>query len=128
MGVDQVVVTGVTIVILMTLFVMAFDYLIPVVLKIEFDAICRNYVLVAEAQNGLSSEDITKLKGEIEALGLLFLNLNCSEINASKRGSINAFRVEGIYQNKHFISIFERDYQEIQFIFEQEFLSRKIVM
>jgi len=128
MGIDQVVVIGVLIIILMALFVTAIDYLIPVIIKIEFDSICRNYVLIAEAQNGLTFDDIEKLKSEIEALGLTPITVNIGLINESKRGSINAFQVESIYQNNYFISLFKRGQNEIRFIFEQDFLSRKIIM
>jgi len=128
MGVDQTVVMGVSLVILLALFVMAFDYVVPMIVKFEFDSVCRDYVLLSESQNGLSTYDLDKLTLEIEALGLVDNRITCGKIGTVKRGEVHVFKVEGIYRHKRFTSVFTRKEKEIQFIFKQDYLARKIVM
>jgi len=128
MGVDQTVVMGVALVILLALFVVAFDYVIPMILKFEFDTICRKYVLMSESQNGLSTEDYQQLILEIEQLGLADHQIEYGKIGEVKRGEIHVFKVESIYNHKRLSSIFNRTDKEITFIFKQDYLARKIVM
>lgn len=128
MGVDQTVVMGVALVILLALFVMAFDYVIPMILKFEFDTICRKYVLLSESQNGLSAEDYQKFILEIEELGLDDHQIEYGKVGEVKRGEIHVFTVEGIYRHTRLSSIFNRTEKEIKFIFRQDYLARKIVM
>lgn len=128
MGVDQTVVMGVALVILLALFVMAFDYVIPMILKFEFDTICRNYVLLSESQNGLYTEDYQKLILEIEQLGLEDHRIEYGKVGEVKRGEVHVFTVESIYRQTRLSSIFNRTEKEIEFIFKQDYLARKIVM
>jgi hypothetical protein len=128
MGVDQTVVMGVTIVVLLALFVMAFDFVIPMILKFEFDTICREFILLSEAQNGLSVEDYQRLMMAIEQLGLVENQIEYGKIGEVKRGEVHVFKVEGTYMHKRLSSLFSRSDQEIKFIFKQDYLARKIVM
>lgn len=128
MGVDQTVVMGVALVLLLALFVVAFDYVIPMILKFELDTICRKYVLLSESQNGLSSVDHQNLIIEIEQLGLVDHQIEFGKIGEVKRGEVHVFTVEGIYKHMRLSSIFSRSEKEIEFIFKQDYLARKIVM
>jgi hypothetical protein len=128
MGVDQTVVMGVTLVVLLAMFVVAFEYVIPMILKFEFDTICRKYVLLSESQNGLSTEDYQQLKLEIEQLGLVDHHIEYGKIGEVKRGEVHVFTVEGIYKHMRLSSIFYRTDKEIKFIFKQDYPARKIVM
>lgn len=128
MGIDQTVVMGVALVLLLTLFVMAFDYVIPMIIKFEFDTICRKYVLLSESQNGLSEEDFQKLTLELQALGLIDSQIECGKIGEVKRGEVHEFEAQSIYMQKKFTSVFSRTEQEILFKYKQDYLARKIVM
>ncbi len=128
MGIDQTVVMGVALVILLALFVSAFDYVIPLIIKFEFDVVCRKYVLLSESQNGLTGDDFQTMKSELEHLGLIDNRIECGKIGDVKRGLIYVFEVKGIYLQKRFVSIFTRAEAEIQFKFKQDYLARKIVM
>lgn len=128
MGIDQTVVMGVVLVILLALFVTAFDYVIPMIVKFEFDAVCRDYILLSESQNGLSIIDYQDLIFEIEQLGLVDTRVKYGKIGEIKRGEVHVFEVEGIYKHNRFTSLFARTEKEIQFRFKQDYLARKIVM
>lgn len=128
MGVDQTVVMGVALVILLALFVSAFDYVIPMIVKFEFDIVCRKYVLLSESQNGLSADDFLNLISEIEQIGLTDNQIECGKIGEVKRGEVHVFKVEGIYMHTQLSSVFTRTEKEIQFLFMQDYLARKIVM
>lgn len=128
MGVDQTVVMGVALVLLLTLFVMAFDYVIPMIVKFEFDAVCRQYVLLSESQNGLSNEDFQTMILELEALGLIDNQIECGRIGEVKRGEVHEFEAQGTYMQKKLTSVFTRTEHEILFRFKQDYLARKIVM
>ncbi len=128
MGIDQTVVMGVALVLLLALFVSAFDYVMPLIVKFEFDVVCRKYVLLSESQNGLTGDDFQNMILELEQLGLKDNRIECGKIGEVKRGLIHVFEVEGIYQQKRFVSVFMRIDKEIQFKFKQDYLARKIVM
>lgn len=128
MGVDQTVVMGVALVILLALFVTAFDYVIPMILKFEFDTICRKYVLLSESQNGLYTVDYQKFILEIEQLGLADHQIEYGKVGEIKRGEVHVFTVESIYRHTRLSSIFKRTEKELEFIFKQDYIARKIVM
>lgn len=128
MGIDQVVVMGVLIVVLMALFVMTFDFMLPMLTKLQYDAICRKYVLIAEASNGLSEHEVNALKNELTQLGMKEIDVTCGGPNQVKRGEKNEFKVEADYAASWFISLFRREEKIQKMVFQQSFLSRKIVM
>jgi len=128
MSIDQTVVMGVTLVLLLALFVAAFDYVIPLIHKFEFDVLCREFVLLCESQNGLSTDDFQRLTLALEQLGLLENHIESGKIGAVKRGEIHVFEVESTFVHKRLTSIFTRAEKEIQFRFRQDYLARKIIM
>ena len=128
MGMDQVVVMGVLIIVLITLFVMTFDFLVPLMTKLEYDAVCRKYMLLAEAHNGLRATDKADLEMELIDMGLAEINIECGLQNQMKRGEKNEFRVESTYASSWFTTLFKRSEKQQKMVFHQTFMARKIIM
>lgn len=127
MGIDQVLVMGIVLVLVLAIFVALFDMILPLIIKGQFDDVCRNYLLLSESQNGLDSEDIVQLKIELEDLGIEALNFSYHEKHEITRGGIHAFEVQGVYRYFKLQTIFKREAVELPFVFKRDFIARKIV-
>jgi hypothetical protein len=128
MGIEQVTIMGVIIIVLMVIIVLSFDLVIPMVLKLEFNSICRNYTLLAESQNGLSSDDISKMLNEIEALNLTVVKIDCPSLNSPIRGLNVNFEIEALYEGDRFDTLFKRIPTTLPFSYKRSFIGRKVVL
>ncbi|MDH8679201.1 hypothetical protein QE109_13675 [Fusibacter bizertensis] len=128
MNIDQIVVMGVVIVIVMTIFVSMVELVIPTIKKLEFDATCRNYLLLAEAQNGLDNTSVDALKERLNELGFSDVIVNAHHQNVVMRGNLYSVDVEGIYHQPKLLGLFKRVEAQITLKFEQSYLARKIIM
>ena len=122
------VVMGVLIIVLIALFVMTFDFLVPLMTKLEYDAVCRKYMLLAEAHNGLRAIDKTDLEMELKDLGFVDIVVECGSHNQLKRGEKNEFKVESTYASSWFFTLFKRSDKQQKMVFHQTFMARKIIM
>ena len=120
-------VIGIVLVIVLAIFVALFDMILPIIVKGQFDDLCRNYLLLSESQNGLYDEDILKLKVALEELGINDLTVTAQEKHEVTRGEMHAFEVLGVYRYYRMQSIFKREQIELPFKFKGDFLARKIV-
>lgn len=127
MGIDQVLVIGVVLVLILAIFVSLFDMVLPIIVKGQFDDLCRNYLLLSESQNGLDHADIVKLKLELGELGISDLDISYQEKHEVTRGGIHAFEVSGLYKYSKMQTIFKREQVELPFKFKRDFIARKIV-
>ncbi|GAB6107473.1 hypothetical protein [Fusibacter bizertensis] len=128
MNIDQIMVIGIVIVIVMSIFVSLIDYTIPILKKLEFDSACRNYMLLAESQNGLENVDIDALNQNLLELGFDEITITAQKQNTVLRGDLYAIKIEASYNQKKILSIFKRVDSKLGFMFEQNYLARKIVM
>lgn len=127
MGIEQVLIMGVVLVIVFALFVVLFDMIMPLVVKGQFDDVCRTYLLLSEAQNGLEYAEIEKLTLELEQIGIGDLELSYRKKHEVVRGGIHAFEVLGIYRYDKMQTLFKREQVELVFKFKRDFIARKIV-
>ncbi len=121
-------VMGVLIIVIITLFVMTFDFLVPLMTKLEYDAVCRKYMLLAEAHNGLRATDEAEMEMELTNMGFDEVIIECGSQNQLKRGEKNEFRVESTYNSSWFFTLFKRSEKQQKMVFHQTFMARKIVM
>lgn len=112
----------------MVIIVLSFDLVIPMVLKLEFNSICRNYTLLAESQNGLSSDDLSKMVNEIEALNLTIVKVDCPSLNSPIRGLNVTFEIEALYEGERFDTLFKRSPAILPFTYKRSFIGRKVVL
>lgn len=128
MSIDQVVVIAFTIVIFLALFVFSIDLLDPLMTKLDFDEVCRMYVLIAESNNGLDNAMKEALIRDLERMRFEEITIECEGVGVLKRGDISELEVEASYKTSRFATLFRRERQSVRFSFKQSFIARKIVM
>lgn len=127
MGTDHVVVLVFSLVILILFTAIIVDYISPMFLKTGFDELCRHYLLIAEAGNGLSKSQRKALEEELTAMGLKDIKINVAEQDTIARRKEYVLQIECKYSMNVMKKIFIRSTEELTFKFENGFLARRIV-
>lgn len=127
MGIEQTIVTGIALIIVISLFLAFMDYLHPIYLRHQFQEICRAYVFIAEAGNGLSLTEYNNLKSDLEEMGVHVLEMNIAMKGTVKRLSGINFKVKGEVFVTGFRSIFEREPKSFELNYETNQIARRIV-
>lgn len=127
MGTDYVVVLAFSLVILILFAVIIVDYIAPMFLKTRFDDLCRHYLLIAEANNGLSKRHRQSLKEELEKMGLRDIKITVDEQDTISRRKEYLLKVECKYSMNIMKQVWVRNAEEFVFKFENGFLARRIV-
>ncbi len=127
MGIDQVIVAGIVIIIVISICLIFFDFLIPLYVKQQFENMCRTYVLIAESENGLSAEKRNQLITKITKLGIENAVITSKNVNEVKRNETIKIKVEGQYVVSGITALFKRENKTMSFIFESEVFARRVV-
>jgi hypothetical protein len=128
MGIDQSVVFAFLLIALIVIIVFSIDLIVPIVLKLEFDDICRHYLLLAESQNGLSTNDKMLLENKLTELGLETIHISSPNVNETMRGDVYEIDVHAVFRSEGFVSLFKRESQARTFLFKRRYIGRKIIM
>jgi hypothetical protein len=128
MNIDQVVVIGILIVVIMAVFVSVVELATPIIKRLEFNSICRNYTLIAESENGLSDEMRQKLEITLKNSGYESVMILSAKNDGVMRGNQSVLTVEVTYKTSKLINLFNKVDETILFRYEQGFIARKIVM
>lgn len=128
MGIDQSIIFAVTLIALIVIVVFSIDLIVPIVLKIQFDDVCRHYLLLAESQNGLTYNDEMAIAARLAEIGLETIEITSPNVNETMRGEVYEIDVQATYQSEGFISLFKREPQARIFSFKRQYLGRRIVM
>lgn len=128
MSIDQIVVLGFTLVIFIAVFVFSIDIMAPLIIKLEFDEICRMFILLAEANNGMTDTMRMDLESALHEINLTDISIMCDDYGTLKRGNISEMEVEATFRSNQFLTLFKRSEKQVRFIFKQNFFARKIVM
>lgn len=127
MGVDQVVVLAVVLSVLMMFFALSVEYMVPMFQKTMFDQMCRDYLILAEANNGLTHKQVAEFKNRLEKSGLREVEIHFSEKDEVARRDIMTFSVRALYAMYGIVDLFRRDTRVLHFHFERDFFARRIV-
>lgn len=127
MNADNVVVMAICLAVLLVFLVVFVEHMAPMFMKARFDEVCRNYLLIAEANNGLDSAQRTRLKDELSSLGLKNISINVSEKDSVARRRIMQLEVECLYEYGSLVDLFKREDRNLSFVFDRRFLARRIV-
>jgi len=127
MGIDQVIVAGIVIIIVISICLVFFDFLMPLYVKQQFENLCRTYVLIAESENGLSTEKSNRLRDQITFLGVENIIITAKNINEVKRNETIEIKVEGQYVIKGITALFKREDKSMSFRFESEVYARRVI-
>lgn len=104
-----------------------FDFLIPLYVKQQFEYLCRTYVLIAESENGLSTEKSNRLRDHIINLGVENIIITAHNINEVKRNETIEIKVEGQYVVNGITALFKRESKSMSLRFESEVYARRVV-
>ncbi len=127
MGADNVVVLAFALVVLLLFSAVFVEYIAPMYKKAHFDEICRRYLLIAEANNGLTARQMNELRKEIEALGLTDITISTDFKDAVARRNIMTLDIECRYVYSTPAELLRRETKELIFKFARHFLARRIV-
>lgn len=127
MGVDQVVVLAVVLSVLMMFFALTVEYLVPMFQKTMFDQLCRDYLILAEANNGLTKQQVVEFKTKLENYGLRNIQIQFSEKDEIARREIMTFSVRAVFTMHGIVDLFQREDRNLPFTFERDFMARRIV-
>lgn len=127
MGVDHVVVLAFALIFLLLFSALFVEQIAPMFKKAQFDELCRNYLLIAEANNGLTSKQKAELVKELESLGLDEIKIAVDDKDTIARRKELSLKVQGIYRLNVIVDFLRREERKIVFGFERHFLARRIV-
>ncbi len=121
----RAVVTGVILVIMLSLSVYLFEFFLPLSAKADFDSACRDSLLRMENGGGLDGGDCSELQDELEAAG--FTNIVVNATASARQGEQLTLHVEGDYSWNRLTELFKREDRDIRMIYEKTTMSRKVV-
>lgn len=127
MGADNVVVLAFALVVLLVFSAIFVEQMTPMFAKARFDELCRNYLLIAEANNGLTGNQQKKLSTELEEMGLQDIQIRIQARDQIARRGMMDLIVRCKYVYSSIGSLFDRTSKELAFHFERGFLARRIV-
>lgn len=128
MNIDQIVVIGILIVIIMAVFVSVIELAVPMLKKIEFNTICRNYLLIAESENGLSNEMQQNFIKDLRDKGYEGILIQADLKDSVMRGKLSILNVEASFKIYKIVGLFNKVSETVIYRFNQGFIARKIVM
>lgn len=126
MGQGQTVMTGVVMVVVVSLITSAILWIMPLYKHYTFSHICRNYGLIVELDNGLSEENRRRLESDLNKMGMESIIINVPNPYEKKFKTSMPFIVKGTYRQSFIKALFESDSKEMLFVYETEIWSRKI--
>lgn len=126
MGLTKSIVWGILITLFLGISVMMIEYFVPISAKSEFDHVCRGYMIKAETYGGLSSDEVDKLKEELEKLGLRDVKVDYPNINSKKKGQDINLKVQGVYSYNQISGIIIREDKELNFIYDISTVSKRV--
>ncbi len=122
---DQYVIFGIVLILIVAMLVGGIDYLMPVYAKLRMNDTCRDYALIVAADGQLLESEKEDLKTALSSSGIKDIKLNL-DTKSFKRKEIIHFEVSGVYEGNHFISLFKRGVKDYDFKFEEDVAYRKI--
>lgn len=118
--------TGVVMVIMISLFTAAILWVMPLYKHYTFSHICRNYGLMVELDNGLSVENRSRLEADLKDIGIESIVIEVPKPYEVKFKTSIPFMVKGIYRQSFINALFQSESKELAFIYETQIWSRKI--
>lgn len=127
MGTDQVIVATVILAVIVVFTIISIEYMSPMFIKLAFDRVCRDYLLIAEANNGLSLLHKKQLEEKLLDLGLESVSIKAPAEGSVTRRSLMTVNISGRLEHSNFVALFKREKRSISLNFDRSFLTRLIV-
>ena len=107
------VVLGIVLVVLMSFFVGIVDLTIPIVAKLRFDEVCRNYAVFIAAEGELTSEEKIEFKNELEKIGIDEIEIELSNTEQLRFNEDFQLDVRGILTFNTIKNIFQKGEEKV---------------
>lgn len=121
----KAIVTGVILVIMVSLLVYFVEFFLPLSAKADLDIACRDTLLRMENAGGLSGSIRDELKEELETAG--FTNIVINAAASARQGEKLTLHVECDYSWNRFTDLFKREAQIIRMVYDRTAMSRKVI-
>ena len=121
----KAIVTGIVLVIMVTLLVYMVEYFLPLSMKAELDMLCRSALLQMENSGGLSSDEKQRLRSDLEEKGLEEVVVTAT--SDARQGSMLTLYVEGYYTCNKLTALFRREDIKIRMTYNKSSMSRRVV-
>jgi len=121
----RAVVSGVILIIMISLLVFMVELFIPLSKKADIDMLCRSALLRMESAGGLDEAGRRTLQSELERMG--FHNVQITATSNAKQGEILTLHVEADYTYSKMTSLFRRENVTQRMVYSKSSMSRKVV-
>jgi len=121
----RAVVTGVIIIIMISMLVFMVELFIPLSKKADIDMLCRSTLLRMESAGGLGENEKLVLQSELERNG--FNNVQITATSNAKQGEMLTLHVEADYTYNKMTSLFKRENVTQRMVYRKSSMSRKVV-
>jgi len=122
---ERAVVFGILFVFLFAMVVSIIEYFIPLNMKFEMNAFCRDALFSMETKGELKDEDRNQLIGRLSAAG--FKNISVQASGESAYGGRVGLRVEADYEYSKLTGVFARQNVTQRMVFDKTVAVRKVV-
>ena len=121
----KAVVTGIILIIMVTLLVYMMEFFLPLSMKADLDMLCRSTLLRMENAGGLSADERQELRSELENRGLTDVVVTATA--NVRQGSMLTLCVEGDYTYNRLTALFKREDVKLRMVYNKASMSRKVV-
>ncbi len=122
---SKVAVTGIVLVILIAFAVFITEFFIPVSMKSDMNAYCRNAVMKMEVEGGLTAEIREELIDKMTNRG--FKNITVTGSEYAKHGEEMNLHVEADVEFSSLVALFGRNLVVYRMVYDKTFIARKVV-
>lgn len=121
----KAVLTGIILIIAITLMVNFVEYFVPLSVKADLDMLCRNTLLKMENDGGLSNAERQALMSELSKIGLTGITIEAAA--SARLGSPLTLHVEGDFTYDRVTALFKRSPVKLRMVYKKTAMSRKVV-
>jgi hypothetical protein len=122
---SRVIVTGIVLITIVALLVFTIEFFLPLSMKNDMNAICRNTLLKMETDGGLSEQDRLDLLTNLQKIGLT--DILVSGTQNAKQGDLLDLHVEALYTGSRLTALMSRKTELQLMVYDKKSLSRKVV-
>lgn len=122
---SRVLVTGIVLIIIVTILVFTIEFFLPLSLKGDMNILCRSTLLKMETAGGLSENDMLELQASLQNIG--FTNISVAGTQNAKQGELLNLHVEAEYTGSRLTSLLSRKNMTQLMVYDKSSLSRKVV-
>lgn len=122
---SRVIVSGIIIIIMIAIFAFILEFFLPLSMKSDMNALCRNALLEMETNGGLMENNRQQLQTGLEKTG--FVNISISGSGIVRLGEPLNLHVEADYKFSRLSALFRRIDVIQHMCYDKTSMSRKVV-